>query len=102
MSLLIEAAEVAEHFQWLLDGSEDSQLPGDREAVAAEMADVFIYLIMLADKLDINLIEATLRKIRLNEARYPEEHCQGAVPEPLEVEEGSVTGNLRYNRENTP
>ena len=40
-------------------------------AVASEMADIFIFLLRLADRLEVNLMEATRRKITLNHQRYP-------------------------------
>lgn len=60
-SLVIEAGEVLELFQW----SEQA----DPEALASELADVFLYLIQLADVSGIDLEAATLRKLALNRKR---------------------------------
>ena len=49
----------------------DSLTPAKREAVAAEMADVFIYLLQLSTALDVDLLQAAQLKIDLNEQRYP-------------------------------
>lgn len=89
MSLLIEAGELAEHFQWLVDEQGLPQEEEDRLAVADEIADVLIYLVLLADKLGIDPIDAARRKIKLNEGRYPEDRCQGKVPKPLKVDRSS-------------
>ena len=71
MALVAEAAEVVEHFQWLT-AAESSALPPERRAeVALELADVLLYLVMLADQLDVDLAEAADRKITLNESRFP-------------------------------
>lgn len=71
MALIVEAAELVEHFQWLTQ-AESGRLPQDRlREVEHEMADVLIYLIRLADRLDINLMNAVWRKIALNEEKYP-------------------------------
>ena len=71
MALVAEAAEVVEHFQWLT-AAESSALPPEQQAeVALELADVLLYLVMLADKLDVDLGEAAHRKITLNESRFP-------------------------------
>ena len=63
IALMVEAAEVAEHYTWGDDA--------DLEAVRYELADVLIYLVRLADVLGIDLIEATLDKIEWNGQRYP-------------------------------
>jgi dCTP diphosphatase len=77
MALIAECAELVEHFQWLTQ-EQSMNLPEEkREAVAMEMADILIYLIRTAERLDINLIEAAERKIALNESRYPVEKVYG-------------------------
>lgn len=58
-SLAIEAAEVLEHFQW------DEQ-PTDRPELAAELADVMLYLLQLASLCEIDLEQAVLDKLRKN------------------------------------
>lgn len=69
MALTAEAAELVEHFQWLREGT---ALPGDTlDDVAQEVADVLIYLVRLADQLDIDLIDAVARKMAINAARFP-------------------------------
>jgi NTP pyrophosphatase (non-canonical NTP hydrolase) len=71
MALIAEAAEIVEHFQWLTE-KESENLPGDkRSLVADELADVLVYLVRIADKLDIDLLAAATEKIRRNEAKYP-------------------------------
>lgn len=78
MALVAEAGELAEQFQWLT-AEQSAALDGDqREAVAQEMADVLLYLVMLADRLGIDLIEAAGRKIERNEQRYPAEQVRGS------------------------
>jgi NTP pyrophosphatase (non-canonical NTP hydrolase) len=77
MALSVEAAELLEHFQWL--GEEESkQLPADKLAqVGEEMADVLLYLVRLADKLDVDLVQAAKRKVQLNAQKYPVERARG-------------------------
>ena len=71
MALIAECAELVEHFQWL-SGEQSLHLPaGKREEVTLEMADILIYLIRMAERLDIDLLEAANRKILINEQRYP-------------------------------
>jgi len=77
MALVVECAELVEHFQWLTD-EQSKNLPADTlEEVRLEMADIFLYLIRLADKLDVDLIDAANRKIKLNAEKYPVEKAKG-------------------------
>ena len=77
VALSVEAAELVEHFQWLTE-QESARLSREtRQQVALEMADVFIYLLCLADKLDVDLISAAWCKIDLNEKKYPADEVRG-------------------------
>ncbi len=75
MALAAEAAELLEIFQWLTDGQSKEIFHDEKEMaqIREEIADVMIYLVRLADKLDIDIEEAVLDKIELNEKKYPVE-----------------------------
>ncbi|AWI81380.1 MAG: nucleotide pyrophosphohydrolase [Betaproteobacteria bacterium HGW-Betaproteobacteria-13] len=77
MALAGEAGEVIEHFQWL--SAEQSATLDDttREEVALELADVLLYLVRLADVLEVDLAEAARRKLAINAGRYPAEKARG-------------------------
>ena len=77
MALIVEAAELAEHFQWLT--AEESQSPqdGKREKIRDELADVLIYLVELADTLDVDLAAAARDKLGKNALKYPVEKARG-------------------------
>ena len=78
MALIVEAAELVEHFQWLKE-EESSSLPPDKLIeVEHELADIQIYLIRLADKLDVDLMKAVASKIELNEKKYPADKARGS------------------------
>lgn len=78
MSIAIEAAEIMEHFQWL-SGDESYNLSRDKlELLADEIADVFIYLLNLSDKLGIDIIKEANRKIDKNALKYPVERFKGS------------------------
>ncbi|MFV2045443.1 MAG: nucleotide pyrophosphohydrolase [Anaerolineales bacterium] len=78
MALIVEAAELVEHFQWLKE-EESALLPGDKLAeVEQELADIQIYLIRLADKLDIDLMAAVASKIEINAKKYPADKARGS------------------------
>lgn len=87
MALSVEAAELLEHFQWLTE--EDSrQIQGDKlEAVSQELADIQIYLIKIADKLNVDLLDAVEKKIEINEAKYPADKVKGKHKKYTEYEE---------------
>ena len=77
MALIVECAELVEHFQWLTD-EQSKRLPEDTlDEVSLEMADIMIYLIRLADKLDVDLIKTVERKMELNAAKYPVDKSKG-------------------------
>lgn len=71
MALIVEAAELVEHFQWLTP-QEAAELPEARRAeVADEIADVLLYLVRLADRLGIDPVEAARAKMVKNALKYP-------------------------------
>ena len=79
MALIVEAAEMVEHFQWLSE-EQSRTLPAEKlKEVEQEMADIFIYLIRIADGIGVNLEEAAWRKIELNEEKYPIEKARGSA-----------------------
>lgn len=77
MALIAECAELVEHFQWLSEEQSRQLTPEKQEQVALEMADILIYLIRTAERLDIDLIAAAHRKIAINESRYPADRVKG-------------------------
>jgi dCTP diphosphatase len=77
MAVAAEAAELLEHFQWLSQAQSRELPPAAREQVARELADVLLYLVRLADKLDIDLVDAAHRKIDLNAEKYPADKARG-------------------------
>ena len=82
MALSGEAAELSEHFQWLTE-AQSAKLKGKKkQAVAEELADIFIYTVRLADKLQIDLERATRRKIKINARKYPVRASKGNVTKP--------------------
>jgi NTP pyrophosphatase (non-canonical NTP hydrolase) len=79
MALIAEAAELVEHFQWLTE-AQSHQLPEKtRTEVEHELADIFVYLLRIADKLNVDLFEAAERKIKLNEEKYPADKVRGSA-----------------------
>ena len=77
MALSAEVAEITEHFQWLSQEQSRNLSTHKRNEVATELADTLLYLIRLADKLDIDLVAAAVNKIEHNEQKYPVEKSRG-------------------------
>lgn len=73
MALAAEAAELIEIFQWMTEEQSREIVHSSTlmKPVREEIADVFIYLVMLADKLGVDVGTEVDRKIRLNEKKYP-------------------------------
>src|SRR5690242_2636084 len=91
MALTGEAAELGAELQWLTDGQIAERLadPGFRARLEDEIADVFIYLVRLADVASIDLISAASAKIDRNEQRYPADHSRGIASKYTDL---STTG----------
>jgi len=77
MALSVEASELVEEFQWLTEEQSQALDAERRERVRLELADVFIYLLRLADRLDVDLLRAVDDKIAQNEKKYPAERVRG-------------------------
>ena len=69
-SVSIEAGELLECFQWDNENF-------DKEAVCEEMADVFTYLVDMADRLGVDLIDITDKKMDKNIEKYPVDKAKG-------------------------
>ena len=78
-ALSVEAAELLEHFQWLSEAESKNLPPAKLAEVRDELADVLVYLVRLADKLDVNLLEAAAAKIEKNAVKYPAAKVRGSM-----------------------
>lgn len=76
-ALSVEAAELLEHFQWRQSGRAEELGAVKLQEVRHEMADVLVYLVRLADKLDVDLFQAVEEKMVLNRAKYPVDQVRG-------------------------
>ena len=77
MALLVEAAELAEHFQWLTQAESYQITENKREGIKDEIGDVLIYLVNLADKCGIDPLKAAHDKVEKNRTKYPAEKVRG-------------------------
>jgi len=86
MALSVEVSEIVEHFQWLTE-EQSNNLPLEKLAeVETELADTLIYLVRLADKLDIDLLQAAENKIEVNEKKYPVDKAKGSAKKYTELD----------------
>jgi len=88
MALVGEVGELVEHFQWLTP-EESAEVINDETSaprIADELADVFIYLVRLADVLGVDLLDAARTKLEANAQRYPADRVRGSAEKapPLE------------------
>lgn len=86
MALIVEAAELVEHFQWLSESESEDLSPQRRQQVAHELADILVYLVRLADRLDIDLLRSVDEKLKLNAEKYPVERVRGSARKYTEYE----------------
>lgn len=78
MALIAEAAELVEHFQWVTEEQSKSLSSEKLAEIELELADVQIYLVRLADKLQLDLMAAVEKKLALNESKYPASKVRGS------------------------
>ncbi|HUX91835.1 MAG TPA: nucleotide pyrophosphohydrolase [Gallionellaceae bacterium] len=86
MALIAEAAELVEHFQWLTEDQSRALDQKKLEQVQEELADIQIYLIRIADKLNIDLLGAVNKKIAANAKKYPADKVRGSSKKYTEYE----------------
>lgn len=84
-ALSVEAAELLEVFQWLTEDQSRQLTPPQRQQVREEMADVLNYLVRLADKLDVDLLDAAREKIAKNAVKYPADKARGSIRKYTEL-----------------
>ena len=77
ISLSLEAAEVMEHFQWKSPEEMAEHILKSKSEVGDELADVFYWVLLLANKLDIDLVDSFKKKMDKNHAKYPISKAKG-------------------------
>ena len=88
MALTVEAAELLEQFQWLTEAESRSLTDERHAAVEQEIADIQIYLVRLADTLDVDIGRAVVTKMELNAQKYPVEMARGNSQKYTSFEDG--------------
>lgn len=78
MALIAEVAELIEHFQWLTEEQSQNLSSKKLAEIELELADIQIYLIRLADKLQLDVMDAVKKKLALNAQKYPADKVRGS------------------------
>ena len=77
LSLVLEAAEVMEHFQWKDKSEIDEYLKNNKQKVGEELADVLYWVLLMSHDLEIDISQALEEKMKINEQKYPVEKAKG-------------------------
>lgn len=77
LSLVLEATEVLEHFQWISDAEVDAHSKKYKDEIAEELADTYYWVLHLCDRMGIDLAAAFQAKMTKNEAKYPADKVKG-------------------------
>ena len=85
MALIVEAAELVEHFQWMRPEESDSLTNNKKKKVAEELADILIYTVRLADRLGVDLEQSAKDKLTKNRRKYPVEKARGKATKYTEL-----------------
>ncbi len=77
LSLVLEAAEVMEHFQWKNAEEMERYIKESKKEIGEELADVLYWILLMSHDLDIDVLEALGKKQTKNEEKYPIEKAKG-------------------------
>lgn len=77
LSLMLEAAEVGEHFQWKNEKEIQEYIKTHKKEIGDELADTFYWVLLMAHDLGIDLIKASEEKMKQNIKKYPISKAKG-------------------------
>jgi len=77
LSLVLESAEVLEHFQWKSKEEIDKYIVENKNDIGEELADVFYWVLLISHDLNIDIVKAFEKKLKKNEEKYPIEKARG-------------------------
>jgi dCTP diphosphatase len=78
ISLVLEATELLEHFQWKNSEQALTHVVTSKEDISDELADIFYWVLIIAHDLDIDITQATLNKLKKNALKYPVSKSKGS------------------------
>lgn len=91
ISVALEAAELLEHYQWT------DKPVGDKDAIAAELADVFIYAFQIAQNENIDIPQAIINKLEKAAKKYPAEDFKGK--DSAEQQKAWIENKLKHQKQ---
>ncbi|MCK5212217.1 nucleotide pyrophosphohydrolase [Candidatus Parcubacteria bacterium] len=77
LSLVLEAAEVLEHFQWKTREDVEEYIKTHKAEIGDELADVLCWVLLMCNDLDIDIYKASLEKMEKTEKKYPIDKAKG-------------------------
>ena len=77
LSLVLEATEVLEHFQWKTQKEIEEYIKTNKDDIGEELADVLYWVLLMCNDLEINIFDALRKKIKKNERKYPVDKAKG-------------------------
>jgi NTP pyrophosphatase (non-canonical NTP hydrolase) len=77
ISLVLEAGEVMEHFQWKNAKEMEKHVKEHRADISEELADVLYWVLLMSHDLGIDILKAVDKKMKINESKYPVEKARG-------------------------
>ena len=77
LSLVLEASEVMEHFQWKNKEEIEKYIKTNKADISEELADVLYWVLLMSHDLKIDVLDALEKKIKKNEEKYPVEKAKG-------------------------
>lgn len=77
LSLVLEAGEVVEHFQWKNKEEIDKYIETNKADIGEELADVLYWVLLMSHDLKIDILDVLDKKIKKNEEKYPLEKAKG-------------------------
>jgi NTP pyrophosphatase (non-canonical NTP hydrolase) len=77
ISLVLEATEVMEHFQWKSKEEMEEYVNKNKEAIGVELADTLYWILLLGNDLDVDIMKAFEKKMAQNDKKYPVEKAKG-------------------------
>ncbi len=85
LSLVLEATEVLEHFQWKNGDDIQKHVDANKDKISEELADVLYWLILMSHDLNIDLLESLSKKLEINEKKYPVDKAKGTSKKYTEL-----------------
>jgi NTP pyrophosphatase (non-canonical NTP hydrolase) len=77
LSLVLEAAEVLEHFQWKTIDEVEEHVEHHKDEIGEELADVLYWVLLMSHDLGVDIARALEKKIEKNEQKYPVDKAKG-------------------------